>query len=133
MTRPSTTDLMREVRALAAQDPDHVDEGERRDAWPVKGTLTWNVNWRVDNKGQRIPDSGCIIGRAVERMGFHPADHLRDADAHSLLYAVFGAEEVYPSDLAWLMEVQGWQDEGYSWAEAVRRADMPPDDDEETD
>ncbi|MBF6333364.1 hypothetical protein [Nocardia transvalensis] len=114
----TAADLVTQVRALAAADPDAVTpttlEHPHGNRYVVRGD---DGRWQ----GSRL------IGRALLALGADP-DRLAEHDAHTtsaattvMAFAHFGA---WGQDLLWLNVVQRHEDKGQPWQRAVELADL---------
>jgi hypothetical protein len=96
--------LVRAVREIAAEKPNHVYKKQ-----PDTGHCLY-----VQEGG--VP--GCIVGQAATRIGV-PVDALERwndiGQIGIVLYRISRSDD----RLSWLIHVQGSQDEGARWAEAV--------------
>jgi hypothetical protein len=83
------------------------------------------------------PEPGCIVGAALIDMGI-PVDAFRLSTGYTPInetsvgillttlnkvdgYATNAGE--YPQDMEWLNTVQDYQDQGFTWSEAINKAD----------
>lgn len=116
----TTTDIVNEVRRLAKAEPNFVyidQEGRDKDSpcgYTGMGPGT--------SQGR-----ACIVGQALMNLGV-PAEALVDSeDSVGVLLAELEQVEYGPFDSTneeWLTTVQGFQDEGTPWGEAVSSADL---------
>jgi hypothetical protein len=114
----TATEIIQEVRRLAAERPDYVyDEGEE----PEGGDSIRCFYWKDDRPS-------CIFGHALFRLGVTP-ERLQAADAvapvgdsiESLLNRLAVGET--PTETQWMGTVQRRQDDGWAWGEAVAATD----------
>ena len=101
------------VRELASKYPEAIYENDDQNCYYTIGACG-NGN-------------GCIIGQALVAMNPELLDDLIASDNGCVPFA---GELVYQLELAlsekevrWLNSVQGYQDEGKSWGEAIKKAD----------
>ena len=126
------------VREIAAERPDFVyTKQPARQGYDCEGSECSYVSAgiSVDHQGE-----GCIVGQALMRIGFDKellaeiqggvAQDIRDFLAHPVFQERFeGLSQIEnlhdPRNhrLRWLSRVQGAQDTGSSWEEAVKEAD----------
>lgn len=122
----TTSDLVAEVRRLAAEDPDHVyrppvhDVGEENPTWADCSYVTGE-----DGKG-------CLIGQALSNLGV-PFEELVKFEGYNVVMTLglMGlVDEDHVSDRAahtdeecFLMRVQYEQDDSRPWGEAVESAE----------
>lgn len=116
--------MVREVRRLAAERPDFVYIAQ-----PEHGTAECYY-YGADGKGN---GTGCIIGEASKALGAS-REILQYMDRSRSLEQALGFAlrrlnvNMMPDErdaLQWLGFVQGNQDMGMSWSEAVEEADSP--------
>ena len=118
----STAAIVREVRALAAERPEHIYYAPQRD----------NCSYVCDASGC-TPEHGCIVGQALVRLGVPQAllaeiEVREGQDAISNMppivsnYGV-GVELVVEQEVYWLSRVQAHQDRAVPWGESVALAD----------
>ncbi|MFF0498492.1 hypothetical protein ACFYU5_18955 [Nocardia aobensis] len=107
------TDIVSEIRRLAAENPDYIYQS-RGDAC---------VYVEPDEAGVLV--GSCIVGKALVNLGVNPAELEWEIGTipgayHLLRSRVGGASR----EVWWIDWVQGEQDTGYSWADSVASADQ---------
>jgi hypothetical protein len=116
-TIPPVADVIREIRALAAERPDFIYRQ------PVPGEGCKYVHRR--SSGTVIPNEGCIVGQACARLGWIPPEEWEGTSAVRLLDLPRDPDTARPitPEGDWITEVQAAQDGGNTWADAVAQAD----------
>ena len=105
-------DVVSKVRELAAESPEYVYKASAGEQC---------VNYEMDDEGNPIPMSGCIVGQALDALGVDMISIRPGGSAPvALYYAGIEFEEV---DASWLIKVQIAQDGRVKWSDAVARAD----------
>jgi len=73
-------------------------------------------------EGDCGPGSGCLIGQALQACGMK--EKAEWADAQGKTSVMLLGLEVSSDELAWLKDVQLYQDRGRTWKKAIDRADF---------
>lgn len=113
----SKVELKEEVLKLAAEKPDFIYESD--DSAYSCRYLDWDKDKAYGS---------CIMGQALMNLGVNPEElsKYEGADISAVVGILNGGEEPQyhrdPFDF-WLSYVQGRQDAGYTWSEAIDWAD----------
>lgn len=106
--------VVAEVRHIAAERPGHIYQPD-----PFITHCSYLTS-------RDEPGRGCLIGQAFERIGV-PRGSLARCEGHSASAAVDQLDILHSTRrdlrMLWLDRVQGEQDTGETWAEAVATAD----------
>jgi hypothetical protein len=102
-------DVVAKVREVAAERPTYVyDNG-------TGGELS-SCFYR---HGADRSEPGCIVGQALDRLGYVVPELWEGTNASSLLQSIFPEVDRVDSRIFWVRSVQSAQDGGMSWADAV--------------
>jgi hypothetical protein len=130
---PALDDLVAKIREIAASSPDYIY------VRPSGKTYGSCYNVHRDEKGNIIPDQGCIIGRGLTALGWVPRPGtvpvegqqdpiMEDKTGVTTLYwTTIGGFEAAPEvmrKVSWLAAVQSRQDNDATWGQAVYYADV---------
>lgn len=115
--------LIEAVRELAAENPDFVYR-RPENLGPCR--------YDADAWGKGVEEHGCIIGRALARIGCHPEGSWTQylGGCRTLFQRHFGLSRSEPPAadverrIVWLEIVQRSQDNRVRWGSAVARADL---------
>lgn len=105
-------DVVAKVRELAEDSPDYI----------YQAVYGFCKNYHIDEDGNPIEGSGCIVGQALHEVGFSYAEIPQTANALKALNYLGLTSEGSRED-NWLETVQSYQDNGYRWGAAVEAAD----------
>jgi hypothetical protein len=109
-------DVVAKVREVAAERPTYVYNNEGMSEY------TSSCFYR---HGENRDRPGCIVGQALDRLGYVVPTVMEGSHATSVLHEIFGvpSDSEIEAKVRWVRNVQRAQDAGRSWAQAVKRAD----------
>jgi len=90
-----------------------------------------NAVYSMDNlvfccytKGKCGPGFGCLLGQAMQSAGLRHIANQADEQGEKAISELFNVLNIHnANDRMWLSDVQGQQDRGATWEEAVKFAD----------
>ena len=103
-------DVVSKVREVAAERPDFVYSSPNPD----------NCLYR---HGENREEPGCIIGQALDRLGYVVPQAWEGSNAEALMDHIYDLSQHDDVRASWLRYVQGEQDRAKPWGEAVSEAD----------
>lgn len=120
------TDVVREVRALANQNPGFVYSSPGYSESNNSNGTCYYLH------GENRDEPGCIVGQALGRLGFTVPVDWEGVNAGEVLGRLFGFKwdlgsdtevDIVPTEVRWVKAVQAHQDERATWGTAVSKAD----------
>ena len=112
MTEVTVLQVQAEIRKLAQEQPDFVYKR------PESSSFCLYVHEASD--GSKTP--GCIVGHALHRLGFSFDELEIGGTAGEALHRL-GISDWDKDTVVWITRVQGEQDTGIPWGQAVARTD----------
>jgi hypothetical protein len=107
-------DVVAKVREVAAERPTYVYNNEGMSGY------TSSCFYR---HGENRDRPGCIVGQALDRLGYVVPEMMEGSHATFVLHEIFGGPSDSEDRVRWVRNVQRAQDDGKTWAEAVEKAD----------
>jgi hypothetical protein len=111
------TDLVAEIRRIAAESPNYVYQQVQRDG---RSACEY-----VEYAGDQLIGS-CIVGRALVNLGVDPASLTFSNDFTPTAWGLLrdAGHNSLAGEIDWIQSVQAGQDQGWAWGEAVQHADV---------
>jgi hypothetical protein len=116
------SDVVAKMRELAAERPDYVYDNEGMGN-SMDGFSPTSCFYRHGEDRER---AGCIVGQALDRLGYVVPEELEGSTSTYVLNYIFGAGTATQegmADIRWVRDVQSQQDIGSTWGKAVAHAD----------